>query len=169
MSDVWLDHPRTLPALRKLFEGYSEAVEYRPIAFVLCGNFCQKGWEGEDGLKRYISEKVSQLLLTKDGFNALTDLLHSLPLLHSSHFIFVPGPADPWSGSTLPRPALPSTFSSRLIARIPKARFVSNPCRIRYFGQELVIYREDLMGRMVRSLVGIKEEDSADMKRYVSN
>ena len=31
-----------------------------------------------------------------------------------------------------------------------------------------MIYREDLMGRMMRGLVGIKEEPGADMKRYVS-
>jgi len=55
LSDVWLDHPRTIPALRRLFEGYVEAAEFRPMAFVLCGNFCQRGWEGEGGLKRYTS------------------------------------------------------------------------------------------------------------------
>ena len=55
LSDVWLDNPRTIPALRKLFEGYAQAVEYKPMAFILCGNFCQKGWEGEGGLKRYTS------------------------------------------------------------------------------------------------------------------
>jgi DNA polymerase epsilon subunit 2 len=53
LSDVWLDHPRTLPALRRMFEGYAEAIEYRPMAFILCGNFCQRGWEGEGGLMRY--------------------------------------------------------------------------------------------------------------------
>ncbi|WWD21020.1 DNA polymerase epsilon subunit B [Kwoniella shandongensis] len=157
LSDVWLDHPRCLPALKKLFEGYAEAVEYRPMAFVLCGNFCQKGWEGEGGLKRYTN-----------GFNALTDLLLSFPLLHSSHFIFVPGPLDPWSSTTLPRPAIPPAFSSRLTQRIPRARFVSNPCRLRYFGMELVICREDLMGKMVRNLVGVKkDEGEVDMKRYL--
>ncbi len=180
VSDVWLDHPRTMPALRRLFEGYAEAVEYRPMAFVLCGNFCQRGWEGEGGLKRYTSQSLSGQQDDgsphaqgnaddgrPDGFNALTDLLVSFPLLHSSHFVFVPGPLDPWSSTTLPRPAIPSAFSSRLTQRIPKARFVSNPCRLRYFGQELVICREDLMGRMVRNLVGVKEEESVDMKRYV--
>lgn len=156
-SDVWLDHPRTLVALRQVFQGYADASEFRPMVFVLCGNFCQRGWEGEGGMKRYIL-----------GFNALTDLILSFPLLHQSHFIFVPGPLDPWSSSTLPRPALPSTITSRLLQRIPKARFVSNPCRLRYFGQEIVIYREDLMGRMLRNLVTIKDENEADMKRYVS-
>ncbi|WWD06489.1 DNA polymerase epsilon subunit B [Kwoniella europaea PYCC6329] len=156
LSDVWLDHPRTLPALRRMLEGYAEAVEYRPMAFVFCGNFSQKGWEGEGGLKRYTN-----------GFNALTDLLLEFPLLHSTHFIFVPGPLDPWSSTTLPRPAIPSVFASRLTQRLPKARFVSNPCRLRYFGMELVICREDLMGKMVRNLVGVKKEGQADMKRYL--
>ncbi|EIW66910.1 hypothetical protein TREMEDRAFT_45435 [Tremella mesenterica DSM 1558] len=156
LSDVWLDHPRCLPALRKMFEGYAESVEFRPMAFVLCGNFSQKGWETEEGLKRY-----------SNGFNALTDLLVSFPLLQSSHFIFVPGPLDPWSSSTLPRPALPSLLSARLKQRLPNVHFVSNPCRIRYFGMELVICREDLMGRMVRNLVGVKDVKGADMKRYL--
>jgi len=56
LSDVWLDNPRTIPALKKLFEGYAQAVEYKPMAFILCGNFCQRGWEGEGGLKRYTSK-----------------------------------------------------------------------------------------------------------------
>jgi DNA polymerase epsilon subunit 2 len=103
------------------------------------------------------------------GFNALTDLLLSFPLLLSSHFVFVPGPLDPWSSQTLPRPALPTTFTSRLTSRIPKARFVSNPCRITYFGLEVVVCREDIMSKMVRNLVTVKDEGKgADMKRYVS-
>ncbi|WOO83431.1 DNA polymerase epsilon subunit B [Vanrija pseudolonga] len=156
-SDVWLDHPRTLVALRRVLEGYADAAEYRPMVFVFCGDFCQRGWEGEGGLKAYTN-----------GFNALTDLLLSLPLLHQSHFVFVPGPLDPWSSSTLPRPALPPVFSKRLLSRIPNARFVSNPCRLRYFGQEIVICREDLMGRILRNLVGVKSgEEVADMKRYL--
>lgn len=173
LSDVWLDHPRTIPALKRLLEGYAEAVEYRPMAFVLCGNFTQRGWESEGGMKRYTSESpwidigYSGRLIRPDGFNALTDLLLSFPLLHSSHWIFVPGPLDPWSSATLPRPPIPTTFTSRLTSRIPKARFVSNPCRIRYFGMELVICREDLMGRMMRNLVAVKEDEGADMKRYV--
>lgn len=174
LSDVWLDHPSTIPALRKLLEGYAEAVEYRPMAFILCGNFCQRGWEGEGGLKRYTSESRYPIAYTESltkasaGFNALTELLLSFPLLLSSHFIFVPGPLDPWSSQTLPRPPLPTTFTSRLTARIPKARFVSNPCRIKYFGLEVVICREDIMSRMVRNLVTVKDEGKgADMKRYV--
>lgn len=158
ISDVWLDNPRTMLALRRMFEGYADAGEYRPMVFVLCGNFCQKGWQGEDGLKQYTL-----------GFNALTDLILSLPLLQPSHFVFVPGPLDPWSSTTLPRFPLPDTFAARLLQRVPKARFVSNPCRLRYFGQEIVICREDLMGRMLRNVVDMKSgKDGIEMTRYVS-
>jgi DNA polymerase epsilon subunit 2 len=108
-------------------------------------------------------------LIELAGFNALTELLLSFPLLLSSHFIFVPGPLDPWSSQTLPRPPLPTAFTSRLTARIPRARFVSNPCRIKYFGLEVVICREDIMSKMVRNLVTVKDEGKgADMKRFVS-
>ena len=67
LSDVWLDHPRTIPALRRLFEGYSEAVEYKPMVFILCGNFCQRGWEAEGGMKRYTSEPALAPLLIAFG------------------------------------------------------------------------------------------------------
>ncbi len=52
LSDVWLDHPKTLPSLQRLFDGYAQA-EVRPFAFVLCGNFSSVGWEGQGGIERY--------------------------------------------------------------------------------------------------------------------
>jgi hypothetical protein len=47
---------------------------------------------------------------------------------------------------------------------------VSNPCRLKYFDQEIVVCREDLMGRMLRNLMGVKEGivDGAEMKKFVS-
>lgn len=45
----------------------------------------------------------------------------------------------------------------------------SNPCRIRFFNQEIVIFRENIMGRMLRNLVGVKPDvRNDDLKRYVS-
>lgn len=35
-------------------------------------------------------------------------------------------------------------------------------------GQEIVVFREDLMAKVVRNLVGVKPDlESADLKRYV--
>lgn len=104
-----------------------------------------------------------------DNFTTLGDLIVSFPRInHYSHFLFVPGPNDPWSSDLLPRRPIPSTFTQRLSNKIAHAVFGSNPCRIKFMGQEIVVFREDLMAKMVRNLVGVKPDlESADLKRYV--
>ena len=53
--------------------------------------------------------------------------------------------------------------------RVPNVKFATNPCRINFFEQEIVIFREDLMSRMLRNLVGVKPDvKNDDLKRYVS-
>ena len=103
------------------------------------------------------------------GFKALAEAIASFPTLSQhSQFIFVPGPTDPWSSSTLPRPPIPDSFVEPIRSKVPKATFTSNPARLKYFDQEIVILREDLMGRMLRNVVQIKEgTEGANMKRYV--
>ncbi|KAG7528621.1 hypothetical protein FFLO_06044 [Filobasidium floriforme] len=157
LSDVWLDHPKTIPALKRMFEGYGQA-EFRPYAFVLCGNFSMKGWMGAGSMNAYIA-----------GFKALAEAIAGFPTLSQhSQFIFIPGPTDPWSSSTLPRPPIPDSFVEPIRAKVPKATFTSNPARLKYFDQEIVIFREDLMGRMLRNIVQIKDgTEGANMKRYL--
>ncbi|KAJ9123104.1 hypothetical protein QFC22_001294 [Naganishia vaughanmartiniae] len=155
LSDLWLDHPKTLPNLRKVFAGYSQA-EFRPYAFVFCGDYSTKGWTGADDIETYAA-----------GFKALGAAILDYPLLATHcQFIFVPGPNDPWASTTLPRPAIPETFTRYIREKLPKATFTSNPARIQYFNQEIVIFRENLMGRMLRNLVSVKDE-AGDMKRFV--
>lgn len=84
--------------------------------------------------------------------------------------MFVPGPLDITVNSVLPYRPILSTFVTKLKARLPKAHFASNPCRIKFFNQEIVIFREDLMSKMLRHIVGVKPDvKSDDMKRYVSS
>lgn len=46
--------------------------------------------------------------------------------------------------------------------------FTSNPARLRYFGQDIVVFREDLMGKMLRNTIRLKEEArEVDLKKYV--
>jgi hypothetical protein len=112
------------------------------------------------------------MLKFTEHFDALADLLslpEYRPILDKSQFVFVPGPLDPWGSSTLPRPSIPDTFTTKIRARVPRAHFTSNPCRIKFFSQELVIFREDMMSRMLRNLVGVKRAvGDADLKKYVS-
>lgn len=61
-----------------------------------------------------------------------------------------------------------TSFAARLKARVPKLHFGTNPCRVRFFEQEIVIFRENLMARMLRNLVGVKPNmHTDDLKRYV--
>lgn len=83
--------------------------------------------------------------------------------------MFVPGPLDLTQNVALPRRPLLSSMVARLKARVPKVHFATNPCRIKFFQQEIVIFRENIMARMLRNLVGVKPDvQNDDLKRYVS-
>ncbi|KAJ6539447.1 epsilon DNA polymerase [Mycena capillaripes] len=159
LSDVWLDHPRTLPGLQKMFENCVEN-HFVPKLIVLCGNFTSRSinhGQGRD-VQRY-----------QENFDALADLIASYPMItRSTHFVFVPGPLDITMNSTLPRRPLLSSFVGRLKAKIPKVHFATNPCRIKFFDQEIVIFREDSMARMLRNIVGVKPDArSDDLKKFL--
>ncbi|KAF8525322.1 epsilon DNA polymerase [Gautieria morchelliformis] len=159
LSDLWLDHPRTMVGLRKLFQNCIEN-NWLPKVFIMCGNFSSKGVAKGSG---------RNIMKYQDDFDALADLIASYPVItRRCHFVFVPGPQDPCSSTILPRrPILPS-FTTRLKAKIPKVYLASNPCRIRFFSQEIVVFREDMMARMLRNLVGVKPNPGTDdLKRYL--
>lgn len=104
-----------------------------------------------------------------EGFDSLADLIASYPLItRNTHFVFVPGPLDIAVNCILPRRPLLSSLVHRLKAKIPKVHFATNPCRIKFFNQEIVVFREDLMARMLRNIVGVKPNArSEDLKRFV--
>ncbi|KAI0773465.1 epsilon DNA polymerase [Irpex lacteus] len=160
LSDVWLDRPETLVGLKKMFDHCVET-DFIPHVVVLCGNFSERGVGlGARDLRRY-----------QDGFDALADLITSVPpLARTTHFLLIPGPTDLTSSSPslLPRRPLLSSFTHKLKQKVPKLHFGSNPCRVRVCEQEVVVFREDLMGRMLRNLVGVKPDvREDDLKRYL--
>lgn len=120
LSDVWLDRPEVMRALRQLFKGFDEAP---PRAFVFIGNFSSRGvgHASEDSLSfRAHWEQLAELILQHKGIAHSTD---------GSEFIFVPGPGDP-SGAMLPRPPIPQCFTKALRERLPnQVTFATNPCR----------------------------------------
>ncbi|KAH9899927.1 epsilon DNA polymerase [Cubamyces lactineus] len=159
LSDVWLDRPETLHGLRKLFDNCMEN-SFIPKVIVLCGNFTSVGIPQGNGreVRRY-----------QENFEALADLIASYPLItRTTHFVLVPGPLDVSLNAVLPRRPLLSSFVNRLKSRIPNIHSATNPCRIKFFEQEVVIFREDLMSRMLRNLVGVKPDvKNDDLKRYL--
>lgn len=105
-----------------------------------------------------------------ENFEALAELITAYPQINQrTHFVLVPGPLDITLNSILPRRPLLSSFVSRMRNKVNKIHFASNPCRIKFFGQEIVIFREDTMARMLRNTIRVKQEaEGDDLRRYVS-
>lgn len=150
----------------------------KPALFILCGNFRSRPFlfdgnaEREYKGKRLVETFLRILLMSyniADLFATLAKLLSTFPsLLAKSQFLLIPGPTDPWTSGFIPQPALPDILVQVLKDKIPNITFGSNPCRVRYFSQELVIFREDLMGRMMRNAVRLKETASeTDLRKAV--
>ncbi|KAJ3382906.1 DNA polymerase epsilon subunit 2, partial [Entophlyctis sp. JEL0112] len=143
LSDIWLDDAKVLAKLRFLFEGYMNHGVI-PLAFIFIGNFTSKPYI-------YNSSNYENY---KELFKALADLIHDFPEINrTSQFVFVPGPTDPWGGKTIPRPPLPDVFLARIRAKVQNAVFTSNPARIKYCTQEIVVFREDLVSKMRRNCI----------------
>ncbi len=144
LSDVWLDRPNVVDALRRLLAGYSAMP---PTCFVLMGNFLSSPY-GKDHAK-----------VLKDKFKMLGELIaEQSELAESSRFLFVPGPTDPGFPSIFPRPPLPDCLTEDLRKRVPLAKFVSNPCRVQFCTREIVLFREDIVTKMCRNCVYFPEQ-----------
>ncbi|KAF9156543.1 DNA-directed DNA polymerase epsilon, subunit B [Linnemannia schmuckeri] len=142
LSDIWLDQPKTFATLRTIFEGYSNST--LPLAFIMCGSFKSQPF-------LYNGLESGQY---RDGFNALAELIAEFPTMATfSYFIFVPGPNDPWGASILPRPKIPDFYTAKIRSLVKRSIFASNPCRIKYCDQEIVIFREDILNRLLRNCI----------------
>lgn len=62
------------------------------------------------------------------------------------------GPMDAGSSVALPRRPIPQQLTRALRERVKHVTFASNPCRIRCFTQEIVLFREDLLRKMQQHL-----------------
>ncbi|OMH85263.1 DNA polymerase epsilon subunit 2 [Zancudomyces culisetae] len=138
LSDVWLDDQETIAALRRLFNGFSTSK--LPLAFVLSGNFCSTPYVAGSG--------------ASSKYKGLASLICEFPeLSRKCHFIFVPGPNDPWNMGALPYPPLSTYLVEKIKTRVPKSTFSANPTRIQFCSQEIVVFREDLVKKMRRNCV----------------
>ncbi|KAK7835947.1 hypothetical protein U0070_004038 [Myodes glareolus] len=91
-------------------------------------------------------------VMFSDSLKSLADIICEYPSIHqSSRFVFVPGPEDPGFGSILPRPPLAESITKEFRERVPFSVFTTNPCRIQYCTQEIIIFREDLFVKTVLS------------------
>ncbi|RHZ75887.1 hypothetical protein Glove_208g67 [Diversispora epigaea] len=140
ISDVWLDKPETLKNLRKMLRGY-QRVKMFPFVFVFIGNFLSEPF--------LYSDECS--MKYRAAFDKLGALIAEFPsIAKSSHFIFVPGNNDFNFNGILPQRQISDLYTARLKRKLPNAVFASNPCRIKYCSQELVVFREDIIHKFKR-------------------
>jgi DNA polymerase epsilon subunit 2 len=71
-------------------------------------------------------------------------------LSKQAKFVLIPGPDDAGDNVTLPRRSLPSQLTQTLTQRVTNITFGSNPCRIKFYTQEIVLFRENLIKKMQR-------------------
>jgi DNA polymerase epsilon subunit 2 len=128
LSDLHLDQPRVLQQLESLFATYDKYAPDRLPLFVLMGNFSSTP-----------QSHPSQLTPLLDELATLIGCFANLRA--HAHFCLVPGPHD-GVGYVLPLPALRKTHALDKIAHVHLA---SNPCRIQWRDQDIVVFRYDLL------------------------
>lgn len=69
------------------------------------------------------------------------------------------------------RPGIPSSFLGDFPKKVPNAIFTSNPCRIQYCSQEIVVFREDIISKMCRNSIYTpwEHEEKVDIPNLVSS
>ncbi|XP_012519209.1 PREDICTED: DNA polymerase epsilon subunit 2 [Propithecus coquereli] len=132
--------------------------------------------ENKDAMFVFISDvwldqvEVLEKLHTmfSDSLKTLADIICQYPDIHqSSRFVFVPGPEDPGFGSILPRPPLAESIANEFRQRVPFSVFTTNPCRIQYCTQEIIVFREDLVNKMCRNCVRFPSSNLAIPNHFV--
>ncbi|XP_010535714.1 PREDICTED: DNA polymerase epsilon subunit B [Tarenaya hassleriana] len=153
LSDIWVDDEEVLGKLEIVLSGF-ESVEIVPSLFVFMGNFCSHPCNLSFG-------SYSKL---RQQFGKLGKMIGKHPRLKEhSRFLFIPGPDDAGPSTVLPRCSLPSYLTEELREIIPNAIFSSNPCRVKFYTQEIVFFRQDLLHRMRRScLIPPSTEETED-------
>eukprot|EP01038_Epipyxis_sp_PR26KG_P013213 gene13213-17712_t len=142
LSDVQLDKPLVVEKLSQIFHGF-EMNGVDPL-FVIMGSFISKP------ITRVVGGRES----IKLAFNTLADTINQFPrIAQNAKFLIVPGPMDAGSSSALPRRPIPTEFISSLKSKVKNITFASNPCRVRFYTQEIVLFREDLLKKMQRHVV----------------
>ena len=147
-ANVHLDSSAVMASLRRMLAGFA-ASPVVPALFVLMGNFTSRAFD-ESGAPHSRSALAGH-------FDALAALLGSFPEVASrSQFVLVPGPRDVGSAAgLLPRPPIPAALCGRLLdpALVPALSLATNPVRVRFLGQEIVVFRGDVTTPLQRRSV----------------
>lgn len=150
VSDCWLDDATVVAKLQTLFVGYNDIA---PVAIVLMGPFLRNSSNPWD-----LKVKLKQL----GEFIA-----NNCPVLKKqTDLILVPAASDPVAPVILPRAALPEVLCADLKQLLPRTILATNPCRLQYCTQQIVVCRADLVTKLCRNTINFPE--SGKLEDHVS-
>lgn len=147
VSDVTLTSNKVCENLKKLFSGFEHLPQIasgeQNVLFVFVGPFTTKEFTSTGGREE-----------ADAAFSNFGGTLTDCPVLREqAHFLLVPGPTDPGAKNAWPRRNIPEYLVSGLRKKVKSLSLASNPCRVKFYTQELVFFRDDLLRRMMRHVV----------------
>ena len=127
----------------------ADNVHDKPIAIVFNGPFVSNALTVTEGTS---SRLVTSSGSYKAGFDNLANILQNYKIIcDNCKLIFVPGDEDPWlsmitknANSIWPKMKIPSIFGLRLTRLVKDIEWASNPCRLSYLLQDIVLMRDDI-------------------------
>ncbi|VDM18097.1 unnamed protein product [Hydatigera taeniaeformis] len=149
LGETRLDAAGCLEHLETIFTGYAD---FPPCAFLLCGDFIAADYSPHIGEKRGLLKHLFKRLI--DAFLRVYGDAeargHRQPRL-----VLVPGPHDPCVGpqGIHPRPSLPFDLfgiEERGALSTDWLWLATNPCRLRVFTREVVVFRYDYGRHLMR-------------------
>ncbi|XP_017138625.1 DNA polymerase epsilon subunit 2 [Drosophila miranda] len=143
LSDVRLDLPVVVEKLRQLFVGYDSCP---PQAIVLMGPFTASTRNHHE-LRQHL-DALGGLAAGCEQLKKQTDL------------ILVPSTEDPTAPNILPRAPIPECLAAGLLKAWPRTQLATNPCRLQYCTQQIVVCRLDLMAKFCRNTLHFPEDTS---------
>ncbi|CCD26923.1 DNA polymerase epsilon noncatalytic subunit NDAI_0J00310 [Naumovozyma dairenensis CBS 421] len=152
-GDLFLDELTTLEALRKVFDKINDDP---PTIIIFQGSFTSIPIHAS-----MTSRNISSTTQYKNNFDLLANLLSNYEnIINECTLIFIPGVNDPWGsmvslGATgpIPQNKIPSYFINRMNRICKNIIWGSNPTRILYLSQEIVIMRDDMADRFKRNSI----------------
>ncbi|KAI0987922.1 hypothetical protein GJ496_001174 [Pomphorhynchus laevis] len=153
LTDVYLNSHTSLKALRALFTGYSTR-DPPPTAFIFCGNF----------LSTIAPVKEEDL---KQGFlNISKIILQFETLCNECWFIFVMGPEDYGLDVAFPRPQI-KHYEECFGNRLKYLSVCSNPVWLTYCTQTFVIFREDLLQKLLKNCINKRMSPEKNISQHM--
>lgn len=91
-----------------------------------------------------LKSKLAQLAEVIDPYESIKQ---------ETDIVFVPSLDDPAAANILPRPPLPKCLWKDFQKKIPRSIFATNPCRLQYCTQQIVVCRADLVTKFCRNTI----------------